>query len=66
MSAETAGLAVFLRRTQWVLDDLAFRVGAGHLDPQEIDETSAALEQVVLLLREKRPPTVIDQSERTA
>ncbi|MGP4020785.1 hypothetical protein [Saccharopolyspora sp. 5N708] len=66
MSAGTAGLAVFLRRTQWVLDDLAFRVGGGHLDPEDIDETSAALEQIVLLLRENRPPDVIDQSERTA
>jgi hypothetical protein len=61
MTAETTALALFLRRTQWLLDDLAFRVGAGHLDAEDIDTTTAALEEVVQLLKQKRPPVVIDE-----
>ncbi|WP_190816882.1 hypothetical protein [Saccharopolyspora pogona] len=57
MSPKTAALAVFLRRTQWLLDDLAFHAGAGHLDAEDIDKTAAALEEVVHLLRENRPTT---------
>lgn len=62
MSAKTAALAAFLRRTQWLIDDLAFNAGAGRLDVVDVDAVTTALEEVVRLLREI-PPTVIDQAE---
>ncbi|GAA0523501.1 hypothetical protein GCM10011581_39490 [Saccharopolyspora subtropica] len=61
MSERTRGLATLLRRTQWLLDDLAFHVGSGRLDAGEFEEASAALEEIVLLLKENRP-----EPERTA
>ncbi|GAA4614732.1 hypothetical protein [Saccharopolyspora hordei] len=60
MSTRTAALATFLRRAQWLLDDVAFLAGAGRLDADQVDATASALEEVVRLLREVRP-TVIDQ-----
>ncbi|MDA3627556.1 hypothetical protein [Saccharopolyspora oryzae] len=60
MSSKTATLAVFLRRAQWLIDDLAFSAGADQLDTADVDATATALEEVVHLLREI-PPTTIDQ-----
>ncbi|MEV0704203.1 hypothetical protein AB0I53_40685 [Saccharopolyspora sp. NPDC050389] len=57
MGAENEGLAVLLRRTQWLLDDLAFQVGAGHRDADDFEAIAAALDEVSLLLREKSPTT---------
>lgn len=63
-------VAVFLRRTQWLLDDVAFRVGSGEMHAADVDDVSAALEEVVRLLRETRPDTPtttpFEHSERTA
>ncbi|MER7012829.1 hypothetical protein ABT324_15540 [Saccharopolyspora sp. NPDC000359] len=55
MSAKTVALAVFLRRTQWLIDDLAFHAAVGQLDDDEVDAAATALEEVVRLLRESRP-----------
>jgi hypothetical protein len=57
MTPKTVALAVFLRRTQWLLDDLAFAAGAGELDPDDIDTTTAALEEIIRLLNQNRPST---------
>ncbi|MCI2421602.1 hypothetical protein MOQ72_29630 [Saccharopolyspora sp. K220] len=52
MTQHTKGLAVLLRRTQWMLDDLAFQVGAGHLDTDDLSTAALALDEMAQLLRE--------------
>ncbi|MEV5542431.1 hypothetical protein AB0L13_36975 [Saccharopolyspora shandongensis] len=57
MGAENAALAVLLRRAQWLLDDLAFQVGAGHRDADDFEAVAAVLTEISQLLREKSPTT---------
>ncbi|MEU5853478.1 hypothetical protein [Saccharopolyspora shandongensis] len=57
MGTENAALAVLLRRAQWLLDDLAFQVGAGHRDADDFEAVAAALAEISQLLREKSPST---------
>ncbi|MGP4019694.1 hypothetical protein [Saccharopolyspora sp. 5N708] len=52
MSQRTRGLAVLLRRAQWVLDDLAFQVGAGRLDTDDLSAAALTLDEMARLLRE--------------
>ncbi|MGW1678593.1 hypothetical protein [Saccharopolyspora sp. NPDC002376] len=59
MSADTAAMAVLLRRTQWLLDDLAHNIGGGLLDAGELTDAAAALDELSLLLKEKAP-TVLE------
>ncbi|MBB5156619.1 hypothetical protein [Saccharopolyspora phatthalungensis] len=69
MSAETAAVAILLRRIQWLFNDFAFRAEMGQLDAVDIDMASAALEEnILLLLREKgsTAPAPMDQPDRTA
>lgn len=59
MSADTTRLAVVLRSTQWLLDDLAHEVGSGSLNSAELARTATALDEVAALLRDlsrNRPP----------
>lgn len=62
MSTKNVALAVFLRRAQWLLDDLAFHATEDALNNEDIDTTTAALEELIHLLNENRPPKVIDES----
>ncbi|MGW5642154.1 hypothetical protein ACWEV3_10710 [Saccharopolyspora sp. NPDC003752] len=55
MGAENAALAVLLRRAQWLLDDLAFQVGAGHRDADDFKAVADLLAEIAQLLREKSP-----------
>lgn len=57
MTAETARLAVLLRRTQWLIDDLAHEVGSGSLGKSELATAAAALAEVSKLLHD----TSLDQ-----
>ncbi|QIZ35429.1 hypothetical protein [Saccharopolyspora sp. ASAGF58] len=52
MSERTSGLATLLRRAQWMLDDLAFQVGAGVLDSDDLDAAASALDETARLLHE--------------
>lgn len=52
MSAESTRLAVLLRSTQWMLDDLAHEVGGGALNSTELATTANALDEVATLLRD--------------
>jgi hypothetical protein len=60
MGADNAALAVLLRRAQWLLDDLAYQVGAGRLDADDFHAAATTLDEISLLLREKAPTTVIN------
>jgi hypothetical protein len=55
MTAETAALAILLRRTQWLLDDLAYEVGAGVVDEADLCAAASALDETSRLLRERTP-----------
>lgn len=52
MSADTTRLAVLLRSTQWMLDDLAHEVGSGALNSTDLATTATALDEVATLLRD--------------
>ncbi|TWG07851.1 hypothetical protein [Saccharopolyspora dendranthemae] len=52
MSADTTRLAVLLRSTQWMLDDLAHEVGSGALNSTELATTATALDEVAALLHD--------------
>ncbi|SEG83232.1 hypothetical protein SAMN02982929_04221 [Saccharopolyspora kobensis] len=53
MSAEAVALAVLLRRAQWLLDDLAYRIVGGRFDAGELTDTADALDELAVLLKEK-------------
>ncbi|GAA4849109.1 hypothetical protein [Saccharopolyspora rosea] len=57
MSTRTKGLAVLLRRAQWLLGDLAFHVGAGSFRDRDVEDVCALLEEVVRMLRENKSST---------
>ncbi|PKW13739.1 hypothetical protein [Saccharopolyspora spinosa] len=61
MGTENADLAVLLRRTQWLLDDLAFQVGAGRRDADDFEAAATALDEISLLLRETSPTATITE-----
>ncbi|TDC89301.1 hypothetical protein E1161_21645 [Saccharopolyspora aridisoli] len=62
MTTRSAALAVLLRKTQWLLDDLAFEVGAGRADQVDFAEVIDLLESVTAMLRDEQQqtPHVID------
>lgn len=62
MTTRSAALAVLLRKTQWLLDDLAFEVGSGRADQVDFSEVIDLLESVTDLLREdqQQTPYVVD------
>ncbi|MGW3466918.1 N-acetyltransferase family protein [Saccharopolyspora sp. NPDC000995] len=52
MSGRTRGLATLVRRAQWMLDDLAFRIGAGVLDADHLNAAASAVDETARLLHE--------------
>ncbi|MEV4733131.1 hypothetical protein [Saccharopolyspora sp. NPDC049426] len=67
MTTRSAALAVLLRKTQWLLDDLAFEIGAGRANQVDIACVIDLLESVIALLREEQQqtPHVIDGATET-
>ena len=53
-----AALAVVLRQTQWLLDDVAHDLPAGRLAPERRAELATILEDLATLVR--NAPTTID------
>ncbi|MEB3372284.1 hypothetical protein [Saccharopolyspora mangrovi] len=51
MTSEVAALAVLLRKTQWLLDDVAYEVAAGRMDEIDLGQVAGVLEGVAKLLR---------------
>jgi hypothetical protein len=61
MSHEEATLAVLLRQTQWLLDDVAHDLPAGRVTPDKGEELAGILESLAALVRKqtvKRPASV--------
>lgn len=52
MTSEVAALAVLLRKTQWLLDDVAHEVAAGRGTALDLQQIASTLDEVTLLLRE--------------
>lgn len=63
MTRDTAALAVLLRRTQWLLDDVAYEVAAGRSDAVDLRQVAEVLKSVVsLLLPEAESEASVDSS----
>lgn len=62
MTESGASLAVLLRQTQWMLDDVARQVAAGQLTPAKADELAGILESLAAYVRQSYGPVVIDGS----
>lgn len=54
MTTRSAALAVLLRKTQWLLDDLAFEVGSGRADQVDFAKVIELLESVTAMLRDEQ------------
>lgn len=52
MTSEAAAMAVLLRKTQWLLDDVAYELAAGRGAVLDLRQVASALDEVTLLLRE--------------
>jgi hypothetical protein len=61
MTDEERKLAVVLRETQWLLDELAYKLPAGEVSAEKRNEAADILQGVARLLRIDIP-IVIDQT----
>ncbi|WP_139274125.1 hypothetical protein [Saccharopolyspora flava] len=59
---------MLLRKTQWLLDDLAFEVGSGRADQIDFTGITSLLESVTAMLREeqRKSPGVVDGATESA
>jgi hypothetical protein len=64
MTEEEGQLAVLLRQTQWLLDDLAHALPAGRVPATKRNEAADILTSVASLLRVDTP-VVIDSADTT-
>ena len=68
MTTRSAALAVLLRKAQWLLDDLAFEVGAGRADQIDFAGIIELLESITTMLQEEqqKSPGVVDGATESA
>jgi predicted RNA-binding protein associated with RNAse of E/G family len=64
MTEEEGQLAVLLRQTQWLLDDLAYALPAGRVSAAKRNEAADILTSIASLLRIDTP-VVIDHTDTT-
>ncbi|SFB50421.1 hypothetical protein SAMN05216266_114185 [Amycolatopsis marina] len=57
---DDATLAVLLRQTQWLLDDVAHDLPAGRVTPEKGAELAGLLEDLAALIRRRTRGMVID------
>ncbi|GAA4858429.1 hypothetical protein GCM10023222_06790 [Saccharopolyspora cebuensis] len=51
MQQRARELVVLLRKAQWLLDDMAYELGGGRLTPEQQDNTTEALGELVEALK---------------
>jgi hypothetical protein len=57
---DDATLAVLIRQTQWLLDDVAHDLPAGRVTPAKGEELAGILESLAALIRQRTERMVID------
>jgi hypothetical protein len=57
---DDATLAVLIRQTQWLLDDVAHDLPAGRVTPEKGEELAGILESLAPLVRQRTGRVVID------
>lgn len=57
---DDATLAVLIRQTQWLLDDVSHDLPAGRVTPERGEELARILEDLAALVRQRTGRMVID------